>query len=191
MADISETRQEVLERLDRLIKFLARRVIDRNRLTAEMQSEIDQVKDRYAEELSAATSDIDETVTQIREIIEHHWAVVFTSKSVKLLYGVLASRKGGGNEKLDVARLLTLARKLGIVRKLFRVRVVQELDPMGLLLYRESRPEHQELIDGCFDITPTHESVTVKLNFDAPDLDTSHLSDKPIPVGKFPSPEEH
>ena len=121
-----ENRQDLLERLNSLIKFLATRTNDRNTISAKLDAEIALAKAKYEPDLTSAGRDIAGTIAQIRKIIEENRTTVFTDKSVKLLYSVIASRKVGGGEKLDQDRLLALARKLGIVRKFFRPRVVQE-----------------------------------------------------------------
>ncbi len=180
-----ENRQDLLERLNSLIKFLATRTNDRNTISAKLDAEIALAKAKYEPDLTSAGRDIADTIAQIRKIIEENRTSVFTDKSVKLLYGVIASRKVGGGEKLDQDRLLALARKLGIVRKFFRPRVVQELDTMDLWLYTQQRPEHQELINDCYDIDPVVESVTVKLALNAPGIDTSQLTSRPIPICKI------
>lgn len=180
-----ENRQDLLERLNSLIKFLATRTNDRNTISAKLDAEIALAKAKYEPDLTSAGRDIADTIAQIRKIIEENRTTVFTDKSVKLLYGVIASRKVGGGEKLDQDRLLALARKLGIVRKFFRPRVVQELDTMDLWLYTQQRPEHQELINDCYDIDPVVESVTVKLALNAPGIDTSQLTSRPIPICKI------
>ena len=180
-----ENRQDLLERLNSLIKFLATRTNDRNSMNAKLEAEIALAKAKYEPDLTSAGRDIADTIAQIRKIIEENRTTVFTDKSVKLLYGVIASRKVGGGEKLDQDRLLALARKLGIVRKFFRPRVVQELDTMDLWLYTQQRPEHQELINDCYDIDPVVESVTVKLALNAPGIDTSQLTSRPIPICKI------
>ncbi|MCA9340635.1 MAG: hypothetical protein KDA17_06990 [Candidatus Saccharibacteria bacterium] len=180
-----ENRQDLLERLNSLIKFLATRTNDRNGMNAKLAAEIALAKTKYEPDLTSAGRDIADTIAQIRKIIEENRTTVFTDKSVKLLYGVIASRKVGGGEKLDQDRLLALARKLGIVRKFFRPRVVQELNTMDLWLYTQQRPEHQELINDCYDIDPVVESVTVKLALNAPGIDTSQLTSRPIPICKI------
>lgn len=180
-----ENRQDLLERLNSLIKFLATRTNDRNGMNAKLEAEIALAKAKYEPDLTSAGRDIADTIAQIRKIIEENRTTVFTDKSVKLLYGVIASRRVGGGEKLDQDRLLALARKLGIVRKFFRPRVVQELDTMDLRLYTQQRPEHKELIDDCYAIDPSVESVTVKLALNAPDIDTSQLTSRPIPICKI------
>ncbi|MCA0228741.1 host-nuclease inhibitor Gam family protein [Patescibacteria group bacterium] len=180
-----ENRQDLLERLNSLIKFLATRTNDRNGMNAKLEAEIALAKAKYEPDLTSAGRDIADTIAQIRKIIEENRTTVFTDKSVKLLYGVIASRKVGGGEKLDQDRLLALARKLGIVRKFFRPRVVQELDTMDLRLYTQQRPEHKELIDDCYDIDTAVESVTVKLALNAPGIDTSQLTSRPIPICKI------
>ena len=180
-----ENRQDLLERLNSLIKFLATRTNARNGMNAKLEAEIALAKAKYEPDLTSAGRDIADTIAQIRKIIEENRTTVFTDKSVKLLYGVIASRKVGGGEKLDQDRLLALARKLGIVRKFFRPRVVQELDTMDLWLYTQQRPEHQELINDCYDIDPVVESVTVKLALNAPGIDTSQLTSRPIPICKI------
>ena len=180
-----ENRQDLLERLNSLIKFLATRTNDRNGMNAKLAAEIALAKTKYEPDLTSAGRDIADTIAQIRKIIEENRTTVFTDKSVKLLYGVIASRKVGGGEKLDQDRLLALARKLGIVRKFFRPRVVQELNTMDLWLYTQQRPEHQELINDCYDIDTAVESVTVKLALNAPDIDTSQLTSRPIPICKI------
>ena len=180
-----ENRQDLLERLNSLIKFLATRTNDRNTISAKLDAEIALAKAKYEPELTSAGRDIADTIAQIRKIIEENRTTVFTDKSVKLLYGVIASRRVGGAEKLDQDRLLALARKLGIVRKFFRPRVVQELNTMDLWLYTQQRPEHQELINDCYDIDTAVESVTVKLALNAPGIDTSQLTSRPIPICKI------
>lgn len=180
-----ENRQDLLERLNSLIKFLATRTNDRNGMNAKLEAEIALAKAKYEPDLTSAGRDIADTIAQIRKIIEENRTTVFTDKSVKLLYGVIASRKVGGGEKLDQDRLLALARKLGIVRKFFRPRVVQELDTMDLWLYTQHRPEHKELIDDCYNIDPSVESVTVKLALNAPGIHTSQLTSRPIPICKI------
>ena len=180
-----ENRQDLLERLNSLIKFLATRTNDRNTISAKLDAEIALAKAKYEPELTSAGRDIADTIAQIRKIIEENRTTVFTDKSVKLLYGVIASRRVGGAEKLDQDRLLALARKLGIVRKFYRPRVVQELDMMDLGLYTQHRPEHKKLIDDCYNIDPSVESVTVKLALNAPDIDTSQLTSRPIPICKI------
>ncbi|MCA9335563.1 hypothetical protein KC955_00430 [Candidatus Saccharibacteria bacterium] len=180
-----ENRQDLLERLNSLIKFLATRTNDRNGMNAKLAAEIALAKTKYEPDLTSAGRDIADTIAQIRKIIEENRTTVFTDKSVKLLYGVIASRKVGGGEKLDQDRLLALARKLGIVRKFFRPRVVQELNTMDLWLYTQQRPEHQELINDCYDIDTAVESVTVKLALNAPGIDTSQLTSRPIPICKI------
>ena len=180
-----ENRQDLLERLNSLIKFLATRTNDRNTMSAKLDAEIALAKAKYEPDLTSAGRDIADTIAQIRKIIEENRTTVFTDKSVKLLYGVIASRKVGGGEKLDQDRLLALARKLGIVRKFFRPRVVQELNTMDLWLYTQQRPEHQELIKDCYDIDPVVGSVTVKLALNAPGIDTSQLTSRPIPICKI------
>lgn len=180
-----ENRQDLLERLNSLIKFLATRTNDRNTISAKLDAEIALAKAKYEPELTSAGRDIADTIAQIRKIIEENLTTVFTDKSVKLLYGVIASRRVGGAEKLDQDRLLALARKLGIVRKFYRPRVVQELDMMDLWLYTQHRAEHKELIDDCYNIDPSVESVTVKLALNAPGIDTSQLTSRPIPICKI------
>ena len=180
-----ENRQDLLERLNSLIKLLATRTNDRNTMSGKLDAEIALAKAKYEPDLTSAGRDIADTIAQIRKIIEENRTTVFTDKSVKLLYGVIASRKVGDGEKLDQDRLLALARKLGIVRKFFRPRVVQELDTMDLWLYTQQRPEHQELINDCYDIDPVVESVTVKLALNAPGIDTSQLTSRPIPICKI------
>ena len=180
-----ENRQDLLERLNSLIKFLATRTNARNGMNAKLEAEIALAKAKYEPDLTSAGRDIADTIAQIRKIIEENRTTVFTDKSVKLLYGVIASRKVGGGEKLDQDRLLALARKLGIVRKFFRPRVVQELNTMDLWLYTQQRPEHQELIGDCYDIEPVVESVTDKLALNAPGIDTSQLTSRPIPICKI------
>lgn len=56
---------------------------------------------------------------------------------------------------------------------------------MDLWLYTQQRPEHQELIDDCYAIDPVVESVTVKLALNAPGIDTSQLTSRPIPICKI------
>ncbi len=184
MASTSVSRSELHERLNQLIKFLAQRTNDRNAIQTRMDAQIAQIKGRHEADILSVSNDIEDTIAQIREIIEENWSLIFSDKSVKLLYGVIASRLVAGKETWDVDAILRVARKLGKVRKLFTWRLIFDLRP-GAMQWIANHPEYDENFADCFSKQPDTQSITVKLGLDVPDIDTSHLTASPIPICKI------
>lgn len=154
-----------------------------------MDAELAAVRSRYEDQLASHDHSLSETVSEIAAFLEKQKDTVFTEKSVKLLYGTLASRHVAGKNRLDAKALLAGARKHGVVKKLFTYVYAYELRPDALAWIRD-HPEMGWLRD-CLDEVPSIESITFK-----PDVAvvieklgkrSAQLSGNPIPITRLPS----
>lgn len=187
-AQISD-RRSALSVLTRLTERLVTQKIALQQTVSEMDAELAAVRSRYEDRLASHEHSLSETISEIAAFLEEHKDTVFTEKSVKLLYGTLASRHVSGKNRLDVKALLAGARKHGVVKKLFTHVYAYELRH-DAREWIKAHPEMEWLRD-CLDEAPSIESITFK-----PDVAvvieklgkrSAQLSGNPIPITKLPS----
>lgn len=183
---MSNTGEHLLA-LDELTKQLTVRVIRRQRIENEITGKVAALKAKHQDELAGINADIAKIIADIRKILNESWSSIFVKRSVKLLYGILSVRTVTQKSAPDLDQLLALARRLGIVRTIFKPKVVYELRPDALEELQRHRPELVGAVIEWFGEPEVVDSVAFKPDLTARDIGTEQLSGKSIPLGKFPA----
>lgn len=151
--------------------------------TAAYEKAQQELKDRFMGNRSRIARKIDENRSVLRGLILANRAMLLPGKikSFSTMHGAFSFRNITTQFRVtDPKQALDAARKLGIVRKVAKIKVSWIVDPALLQSYLESNPEDLEAFLDCIEPGgETTEHLSVKPEgFD--DTDDSRISQKPI-----------
>lgn len=150
-----------------------------NNLVKDLLELINELKDEeliLTRSVAAATSEradvradlereIKETKELLRELIMSKQAKLFLvgKRSFDTLYGSISLRDTAGSTKVvNGKELLALARKLGVVRKLFTMKISWTFSVTKFEQWVEKFPELAELFYQYLDVTTRHDKLSLK-----------------------------